>query len=145
MVRRTLTLRPYRRPPLMVIALLAACVTTASGVTSSFGRASARQPVCPRTDRHLPTAKSQVKINVLVSGGARAVLLCRYRGVNPNPRRAGTLVRSRWVTSRATVAQLTQRFDMLQPPAPGTFSCPSDDESKIVAIFQFGHGPTDPV
>src|SRR5229473_2480859 len=143
MVRRS-TLSPYRRPALMAVAaLLAACVIAAGGVTTSFGRASAHQPVCPRTDRHLPTATSQVKVNVLVSGGARAVLLCRYRGVNPDPTRAGTLARSRAITSPAIVAKLAQRFDMLRPALPGTYACPADDQSKIVAIFEFGHGRSD--
>jgi hypothetical protein len=146
MVRRKFSLSPYRRPTLVAGAvLLTACVTAPGGVTTSFGRASAHKPVCPRTDRHLPTAKSQVKIEVLVSGGARAVLLCRYRGVNPDPTRTETLARSRVITSSAIVAKLAQRFDKLQPAAPGTYACPADDQSKIIAIFQFSHGPSGPV
>jgi hypothetical protein len=73
----------------------------------------------------------------LAPAGPTAILLCRYAGLNALPRRA--LTRTALITNAATVASLVRGFDRL-PSASGTFNCPLDDGSEIVALLTYPHG-----
>jgi hypothetical protein len=73
----------------------------------------------------------------LAPAGATAIRLCRYTGVNAHPPRS--LVRSTLLTSRTTVTGLVQNFDRLRS-VTGTFSCPVDDGSEIIAALAYPHG-----
>jgi hypothetical protein len=85
--------------------------------------------------------------NTLVPAGAIGLTLCRYRGLNPSPKRVGTLLRSRRIRNATKIAQLTWAFNAL-PPFPsgvGVIACPGDDGSEIVARFAYPGAPVDPV
>jgi hypothetical protein len=86
-------------------------------------------------------------MQTLVPHGARAMLLCRYRGVNPSPDEAGTLAASRPIKKRAAVKRLAREFNALRPipPGSGVTACPADDGSKVIAFFHYAHSPDDPV
>ena len=83
----------------------------------------------------------------LVPGQPTRLLLCRYHGLNGNPRLliAGT----RKITQGATIIRLAQQFNALpdQGPGigPGATACPADDASRIVAFFASKHAADDPV
>jgi hypothetical protein len=72
----------------------------------------------------------------LVPAGATAVLLCRYRGLNP-PATALRLEQRRVVDSPRTIATLTNELDAL-PRQSRFVMCPMDDGSEIVATFSRG-------
>jgi hypothetical protein len=69
----------------------------------------------------------------LAPAGARAIRLCRY---SPVPSR---LVKSVLIARLATVRSLVRQFDRL-PPFAGTFNCPVDDGSQIVALLAYPRG-----
>jgi hypothetical protein len=75
------------------------------------------------------------------------VLLCRYRGVNPTPELAGTLLTSRRIKRRAVVRRLAREFNALRSISPGggVTACPADDGSKLIAFFHYAGAPDVPV
>jgi hypothetical protein len=80
-----------------------------------------------------------------VPDGARSVLLCRYRGLNPQPKRPGTLARARTVTTARIVRRLARELDALGPFPPRARACPKDDGSEVVAFFRYARTGDDPV
>jgi hypothetical protein len=118
----------------VVVALVAAGAGTAGAATT-----------CPASRPTSEVASRQGSTTALVPRGADAVLLCRYRGLNPGTT-AGLLLRSRLITSAATVTGLAADLDAIPPTKPGTvFSCPMDNGDAILAVFAYRTGPTDPV
>jgi hypothetical protein len=79
----------------------------------------------------------------LVRAGARSLLLCRYRGLNPAAT-AHRLRASRLVTAHAEIAALTAGLNAL-PSLSGPVNCPLDDGSEIVATFRYAAGGDDVV
>jgi hypothetical protein len=75
------------------------------------------------------------------------VLLCRYRGVNPNPDAAATLTTARRIRRLAAVRRLAHEFNALRSvqPGGGVIACPADDGSKVIAFFRYPSAPDDPV
>lgn len=71
--------------------------------------------------------------------GARLLLLCRYRGLDP-PATAGRLAAMRFVVDRREVASIASALDAL-PVDHGVFGCPMDDGSEIVAMFAYAQRP----
>lgn len=100
---------------------------------------------CPLTDHPRATSSDPRTRTTLVPGGPTGLTLCRYRGLNPQPKRAGTLLRSRRIDNAAKIAQLASALSGLPPFPAGGFACPSDDGSEIVARFTYPHAPVDPV
>ena len=79
----------------------------------------------------------------LVPPGARAVLLCRYSGLDA----AGAAFRleaQRLVGDEAPVARLSAELGALAPTT-GVYHCPSDTGADVVARFRYASGPQDPV
>ena len=78
-------------------------------------------------------------------GGATGALLCRYHGLNPDPRRGGRLAASRAVDRRGA-ARLARELDALPRfPKDGFVACAEDDGSTLVAFFHYAGAPDDPV
>lgn len=125
--------------------LLGALATIAVGL-SACGAASAAQSAAPARPPSRPAAcrfeaPTRVAANPwaaarvqLAPATPTALRLCRYSGLNANqPRR---LIASVLVDSRSTLRSLTHRFDQLAS-AQGTFGCPLDDGSEIVARLAY--------
>jgi hypothetical protein len=135
-------LQPLSRGARILAALavgLTACgAARAARPGSAPSGPSARPPACAAIGptRVPPNSWSQAR-SQLAPAGATAIRLCRYAGLNDHPQRG--LLRSALVTSRTTVASLVQDFDRL-PAATGTFNCPVDDGSAIVALLTYPHG-----
>jgi hypothetical protein len=124
------------------VVALAGCGTVAAtgpparavptaGPAGCAAKAPARIPPNP-----WPAARAK-----LAPAGAQAIRLCRYSGANARPRLR--LTRSVLIERRGTVGGLVRQFDRL--PAPrGTFACPFDDGSEIVALLAYpgGHAVT---
>jgi hypothetical protein len=72
-----------------------------------------------------PPARAQ-----LAPPGATSIRLCRYSSI---PSR---LVRSVLIGTRGTVATLVDELDRL-PPFKGSYACPNDDGSQIVALLAY--------
>jgi hypothetical protein len=127
-------------------------VTSTVTVTGDSGSATAGQSYsgkpgvgCPAKVVTPAPSSDPASKAVLVPAGAVGVLLCRYRGLNSIPRRPGTLANSRLLRAHKIVAQLSRRFDALPAPSPGAVACPSDDNSKLIAFFRYGHSHNDPI
>lgn len=132
----------------LAFPLVAVAAVLAMGAELALaGNGTARTKRCPPTDRHPVVSQGTAAAKVLVPRGARDVLLCRYRGVNPTPELAGRLTVSRRVKSRAAIKRLTREFDALRPvpPGNGVTTCPADDGSKVIAFFRYARAPDDPV
>jgi hypothetical protein len=74
--------------------------------------------------------------------------LCRYIGfAEPYTfhQLAFSLSARRTLRNHAQVQQLADELNALPPPRPGTYSCPMDDASTIVARFGYPGGPPNPV
>jgi len=101
---------------------------------------------CPHKDRD-PRSQGDAAKLMLVPDGAYEALICRYRGLNPQPAQVRTLAYSRQLTRRATLRQLARQFNALKPwPGNGgTTSCPFGDASEVVAFFRYRRSPDDPV
>ena len=117
-----------------VVGTLALAAAAASGTT----------PVaCPPSARQAAVSARPGAGRSLVPPGARALLLCRYSGLNA-PGGAFRLEVHDLVTDQATVARLTRELDALAP-ATGVYHCPSDSGADVVARFLYTTGPQDPV
>jgi hypothetical protein len=137
-------------PAIVVVAagLGVAALTPAAGLPPDHpgphARPAKRFQRCPEFARprlisHGPGVHAQ-----LVPRGARALELCRYRGIygGPTPRLA-SLTGTRRIHGPTTIRRLTDAFDAL-PAAPKNegFSCPADDGSAMLALFRYAHGRT---
>ena len=96
------------------------CCLVAVGAGCGSSQALVKETVvqCPATDRHPPYSSDAATRATLVPKGAIRLTLCRYRGLNPDPKRAGTLVAGSLVAT-PEVLQL-DRFDVgfqLSPPS----------------------------
>jgi hypothetical protein len=132
--------------------VLAIGIAVGTAVTDASGGRPVAPPLgyhsrCPRTDRTPYLAEGDAAKAALVPRGARGVLLCRYRGVNPSPDEAGTLAISRRIRERAAVHGLARQFNSLRAVPPGgVTACPADDGfPKVVAFFHYAKSPDDPV
>jgi hypothetical protein len=125
------TVRPQGRTAVSVVAVVLAVVALDGGAASDA------RVACPSSDRKPVTSHNPAGGKTLVPPGARGVLLCRYRGLNPRPERAGRLARSRRITDKAVVSRLVREFDALRPPPTGARACPSDDASMVIAFFAY--------
>jgi hypothetical protein len=136
-------LQPLSRGASVLAAIavgLTACgaASAAKPASTPSGPPASRPPACVAAgpNRIAPNSWSQAR-SQLAPTGASAIRLCRYAGLNGHPPRS--LVRAALVTSRTTVASLVQAFDRL-PAGTGTFSCPVDDGSAVVALLSYPHG-----
>ncbi len=101
---------------------------------------------CPARDRRVirsPTAGSSTE---LVPAGVRQVLLCRYSaaGLAPESVLPGRLIVHRLVAKLATVKSLASGLDALKT-LPGSYSCPADNGTAIIAFFRYRTKSDDPV
>jgi hypothetical protein len=70
--------------------------------------------------------------------------LCRYRGLNPYPKRL-RLLGSGTVRAASKVAHLGAELNALKALLTGPVACPADDGSQIVAYFRYRDGSRDVV
>src|SRR4051812_26567667 len=94
------TVSPRNRTAVAVAAAVAAIGPPGGGAARDA------PPGCRGSDRHPVTSHNPRGGKVLVPSGARSVLLCRYRGLNPRPDRAGTLARTRRITGPTVLTRL---------------------------------------
>ena len=121
------------------------CVASVAAVLVVSASASGVAPpaACPGSDRHAAVSTRPGATRALVPAGARAVLLCRYSGLD-GPGGAFRLERHGLVGDETTVAHLTRELDALTP-STGVYHCPSDSAADLVAHFLYANGPQDPV
>lgn len=98
---------------------------------------AARPPRCPATDRHLGTSQIKTFERRLVALHPVGVLLCRYAGLHPTPRRAGLLARSARVSRPTTLRALVRQLNRLKPLSAGPRACPNVTGEKIVLFFHY--------
>jgi hypothetical protein len=123
-----------RLASIVVLLATAACAAIA-------GPSLAAAPPCPPS---LPTLGARGPAQtVLVPTGARSLLLCSYRGLDP-PGQAHQLERQRAVGAGPALNGLVREFDNL-PARSGLTSCPMDNGSAILALFGYAVLPTDEV
>ncbi len=103
------------------------------------------QAACPATDHQIAASRTPGAHGKLVPHRPTGLTLCRYRGLNPDPKQAGTLQRTQPVAAAQTIAWLTRHLNALPRFPSGPMSCPADDGSEIVAIFHYAKAPDDPV
>jgi hypothetical protein len=70
----------------------------------------------------------------LAPSGASAIRLCRYSGLNGQPRL--TLIRSITIDAASVVGELVRELDRL-PSDHGVMACPADDGSEILALLAY--------
>jgi hypothetical protein len=128
------------------LLVFAAVLVTGSDFVASADKAE-RTTRCPDSDRTPAVSQGAAAAKALVPRGTRSVLLCRYRGVSPNPDQAGALATSRRIKKRGLVRRLASEFNALRPiqPGGGVAACPFDDGSKLIAFFHYAGAPDDPV
>ena len=132
---------------LLFIGMGTAGAVAAGSERSIHGRVSTGHRACPPTNKDSPSNQSPAAKTVLVPGAPRGLLLCRYRGPNPDPTRAGTIARSRRVERRLTVKRLARKFNALKSfppcanPAGCTILCPATDGTKVLALFRYRRQP----
>jgi len=126
---------PVRRALLPLVALLA--------LAPAAGAHGASAPACPPRDRHAPLSARTGAGGALVAGRPSAVLLCRYRGVNPSST-AFRLAARRLVTAPAAVGSLRSALDALTP-THRALPCPLATGAAVIAWFRYRSGPPDPV
>lgn len=128
-------------------AALVANRTTGSGLVGAHPTTTDRRshPSCPATDRQPLVSTTPGAPETLVPDGPHAVLLCRYRGLNPTPSESTHLKAQRLDTQPRTVAGLASLFNALTPMHSGSYSCPADFGVKIIAIFRYPTMSDDPV
>ena len=116
---------------------LTACGAAAAGpaVDKAGSPASPPSPsACPPgaptslTANSWPAARTQ-----LAPPGATSIRLCRYSSI---PSR---LVRSVLIGTRSTVGTLVAELDQL-PPFKGSYACPNDDGSQVLALLAYPGG-----
>lgn len=124
---------------------LTACGSASAANSASHPAAATPEPPA-RTAACPDTAPAQFPANSwssaraeLAPAGPTEIRLCRYAGLNARPSRA--LTRTALITNSATVTGLVRGFDRL-PSASGTFHCPLDDGSEIVALLTYPHERT---
>ena len=115
-----------------------ACTLVAAAVLAATASGGSGKATCPATAPASTTATAEPAAGPLVPTGASALLLCRYRGLNPAST-AHRLDGSRDVTGEAELKRLTGEFDAL-PKASLMFHCPMDDGSEITGRFTYPHG-----
>jgi hypothetical protein len=94
-------------------------------------------PKCPSHDRHPIVSASAGAATTLVPSGAQKLLLCRYSGVGQplNGSRSLALIAQHQLSTKATGA-LASQLNALPAPT-GTFHCPADIGTAIVAFFRY--------
>ena len=107
------------------------------------GASGASVIACPASARQAAVSARPGAARRLVPPGARAVLLCRYSGLD-SPGTAFRLTVQRLVDNEVTAARLTRELDALTP-ATGVYHCPADSAANVVARFLYATGAQDPV
>jgi hypothetical protein len=112
------------------------CAVAASVLSLGYAGASSGAASCPPREPHLlvPTSKGP---RLLVRPSAASVLLCRYRGLNPQAT-ALRLRSSRLISERAELAPIVTALNGL-PTATSGFHRPMDDGSAILLRFFYAH------
>lgn len=128
----------------LALVLVTGC-TAAALVANRTTTGARTYPSCPSTDRQPLISRTPGAREMLVPDGAHAVLLCRYRGLNPTPSESTRLKAQRLDIQPRTVAGLASQFNALKPMQSGSYSCPADFGVKIIAIFRYSATPDDPV
>jgi hypothetical protein len=124
---------------LVMVLIVAAHLVSPSGARLTAWTQHVNSPVlaaregvsvsaCGRPDR-------AAEVNRLVPGAPCVIELSRYQGV-PDARLIGRSV----VRSRSIVDRLTTEFNALPPIPTGTYSCPDDNGSQVVAILKYKTG-----
>jgi hypothetical protein len=113
---------------------------TACGAAAAAGSGPAAKPVLSRPAGCSPKAPARIRRNPwsatraqLAPPGASAIRLCRYSAIPSH------LVRSTLIGAHRPVSSLVRQFDRL-PATKGTFACPVDDGSQIVALLSYPSG-----
>jgi hypothetical protein len=127
------------RATILALVAIAACAALGAPVSRAAGACPARTPFPPLVSARPGSTKA------LVPHGATSVLICRYQGLNP-PARAWHLEHGRLVTTAGEVSRLSAKLDAIPPTPPGAvYSCPMEDGTVILLVFQYSSGSTDPV
>jgi hypothetical protein len=132
-----------RQPPTRLVSALAAAIAiglTACGAATAAGPAAVKAGPPPSPAACPPAAPTAIPPNSwaaarseLAPPGATSVRLCRYSSI---PSR---LVRSVLIGTRSTVTTLVAELDQL-PPFKGSYACPNDDGSQVVALLTYPNG-----
>jgi hypothetical protein len=122
-----------------VCALLVACGSTTTTTFISPASRTVVPALCQRRTmlRVAPERWAAARAE-LAPAGARWVRLCRYSGLNAEPRLS--LVSSRLIDDRALVSELLGELDRLPAPPSGGVACPDDDGSQIALILAYPDG-----
>lgn len=139
-------IRHPRRLLTTVTAILCgvgACATAAlhlaAGPADAATAAQSTTSPCPATHPVAvaagPSTSAQQQ---LAPGGADAIHLCEYSGLNATPRLA--LIGSAVISDSGTIASLISQYNALPVPPAGPEVCPLDDGSQIVAHLTYSDG-----
>ena len=93
-------------------------------------------PCSPLPPDHVAPSHWKAARHAIVPPGPSAVRLCRYRGLGDSP---AALERTVKVSRPRVLRRLVRRLDGL-PDAAGTYACPNDDGSQVVAHFAYPDG-----
>jgi hypothetical protein len=126
------------RVPLVLAAAAALALPACGGPATAPAIAA-----CPASDHRAAVSARPGATHELVPPGARAVMLCRYSGLN-TPSGDFRLSFHIRVRSRATVARLARELDALAPTR-AVYHCPIDVAADIVVHFTYATGPQNPV
>ncbi|PZS14132.1 MAG: hypothetical protein DLM64_02150 [Solirubrobacterales bacterium] len=128
---------------------LCLCLAALLAIACGSDGAVARPPrlACSPTDHHVRANGGAAAGKTLVPVGAIALTVCSYRGLNPSPKRIGTLLHTRRVASAKRNAGIARELDALPPFPSGehALACPNDDGSTMVLLFGYRHQSVDPV
>jgi hypothetical protein len=135
---------------LAVLLAAVSCLTLLGYTTGSGSRAQAERIAesagrkCPEKPREVPANRNSAAAQILVPPrGARRLLLCRYG--EPIDVDRGALGGSVLITRKARVRGLARKLNSLKAVPSGTYSCPADNGSVVVASFRYLTAPADPV
>lgn len=146
MPRRVIRSPEWRAAIWLLALALVGCGRSASFVVAAQALAGSAPTTCLSHDRQtLVSPRSRASAS-LVPTGARRVLLCRYTGLAQPASKAAafTLATSAIVRNARAAARFARELDALPASAPN-YHCPADFGDAIVATFEYGSDPGDPV
>ncbi len=127
------------------VAVLSALVVGLA-ITDLMSGAAPAQQACPQSAPGAPSSGTPGAQQQLVPSGPVSLTLCRYRGLNdPTPTYVNQIAGSATVTDPMQLQSLEDQFNALPPPQSGTFACPADDGSSLLARFDHPNSPSDEV
>src|SRR4051794_12779191 len=109
-----------------VLAFVSACVVLV-GAPASGGVAKEGGVGCPAQAGEPVKSNHPGTASQLVPGHPRAVVLCRYSGLNDDP--PTSLAGSARIRKPARARRLARRLEKLPEFPEGTVACPMDDAS----------------